>query len=89
MEGPVPWNLSFTFMLESQAGIYVRNAVYLSRVYKFTVERVLKRNVVSLTERTKLRIYRLYPYNSTVRRRTVRWIRNASISKRKVASFIF
>ena len=71
MEGSAPWNVSFTCMFESLASIYVRNAVYLSRVYKCPEERVLKHNVVSLTKRTKFRISRLYPYNSTVRRRTV------------------
>ena len=71
MEGPVPWNLSFIFIFESLASMYIRNAVYLSRAYKRTGERVVKHNVVPLIERTKLRISRLYPYNSTVRRRTV------------------
>jgi len=71
MERPVPWNISFTFTFQSLALIYVRNALYLSGVYKCPEERVVKHNVVSLTERTKLRISRLYPYNSTARRRTV------------------
>jgi len=71
MEGPVPWSPSFIFIFESLASMHLRNAVYLSRAYKRTEERVVKHNVIPLTERTKLRISRLYPYNSTVSRRTV------------------